>query len=210
MNPPVLAPASRQPATGRRQTGRLEGVQRPGELVSAAAGVPGVVEVVRDDDGHRGVDLGRRLGGETTGDAHPSGGDQLSGLLAGTGQTTPDEFRVQAPQAGHRSPLDVDETVREHTVHALEPGWLGVERPGDHLRQRGDHLVNDGITGHRRSRRLAGSTGLSVPTGLAGRNVRHLVNHVECLLRPYPPGPSPGKVALVTLPRPGGPRLDSL
>ena len=62
MNPPVEAPASRQRRRAHDEPGRLEDVERPGQLVAPARDVVGAVGVVGHHDRDVGGHPGRRLG----------------------------------------------------------------------------------------------------------------------------------------------------
>jgi hypothetical protein len=63
--------------------------------VSAAAGVAGVVGQALDQDRRAGIDLGGRFRRRTSRDQHLPGAHQLAGMLAGAGQTSPDQLGIE-------------------------------------------------------------------------------------------------------------------
>jgi hypothetical protein len=70
--------------------------QRTGELVATAGDVVGSVRVLDHDQRDIGGDARGGLGGDDSRDLDPPLGDQVSGVLAGAGQSASDELRVQA------------------------------------------------------------------------------------------------------------------
>jgi hypothetical protein len=79
------------------KTERSEHVESAGQFVAAPAGIPGVVvHGCHDQRGGR-IDLGGRLGRELPCDQHPSGTDELLGMLARTGHTPAHELRIEPP-----------------------------------------------------------------------------------------------------------------
>ena len=151
MKPPVEAPASRarRPLDGHRE--RLEGAE---QLVRAAGHPAGLVGVGADDDRRAGIDAGGRLGGGPAADGDPALGDQGDRVLAGAGQATPHELRVESAATGHQSWSIVPSSRCSRACSASKTATCSATGRSLEVRERG--LRRLGVSGRRRGPGVAG------------------------------------------------------
>ncbi len=78
-------------------------------------------------------------------DPDPALGDKLRGVLAGSGQTAPYQFRGEPGPASHLDLVDAGQRRGQRVVHGVEPGHVLRGRKLVEMLQAGERIVVNGL-----------------------------------------------------------------